>query len=282
DRETAKIAVEAALTGHLVFSTLHTNDAPGAVTRLAEMEVDPYLVASATVGVIAQRLLRRVCADCKEDYRPERSTLEYLGLMDKNQERLAESTIQYYRLRMDDEGMPIFTRGKGCESCNKTGYKNRIGVYEVMRMNDEIRDLVCKNATTAMVRLAAKQSGMIPLKDYSLRLVGQGLTTADEVVRVTLSDTSGEEKLCGKCRNPISDEFIKCPFCQHDLKVSCLRCGMLQQDGWQSCPKCGHSNIDTADEFCCHSCEAEIFGEWHTCPYCQAERPAAGFNAVNN
>ncbi|HNA74355.1 MAG TPA: ATPase, T2SS/T4P/T4SS family, partial [Candidatus Obscuribacter sp.] len=282
DRETAKIAVEAALTGHLVFTTLHTNDAPGAVTRLAEMEVDPYLVASATVGVIAQRLLRRVCADCKEDYRPERSTLEYLGLMDKNQERLAESTIQYYRLRMDDEGMPIFTRGKGCESCNKTGYKNRIGVYEVMRMNDEIRDLVCKNATTAMVRLAAKQSGMIPLKDYSLRLVGQGLTTADEVVRVTLSDTSGEEKLCGKCRNPISDEFIKCPFCQHDLKVSCLRCGMLQQDGWQSCPKCGHSNIDTADEFCCHSCEAEIFGEWHTCPYCQAERPAAGFNAVNN
>ncbi|MBN8659191.1 MAG: Flp pilus assembly complex ATPase component TadA [Candidatus Obscuribacter phosphatis] len=272
DRETAKIAVEAALTGHLVFTTLHTNDAPGAVTRLAEMEVDPYLVASATIGVIAQRLLRRVCNECREDYRPDRSTLEYLGLMDKHQERLADSTIQYYRLRVDQEGHAVFSRGRGCDACNRTGYKNRIGVFEVMKVNDEIRDLVCKNATTAMLRLAAKQSGMIPLKDYSIRLVGQGLTTADEVVRVTLSDTSGDEKLCGKCRNPISDEFIKCPFCQHDLKVSCLRCGMLQQEGWQSCPKCGRSNIEETDEFHCHCCSAEIFGEWHTCPYCQASR----------
>jgi type IV pilus assembly protein PilB len=276
DRETAKIAVEAALTGHLVFTTLHTNDAPGAVTRLAEMEVDPYLVASATIGVIAQRLLRRVCNECREDYRPDRSTLEYLGLMDKHQERLADSTIQYYRLRVDQEGQAIFSRGRGCDACNRTGYKNRIGVFEVMKVNDEIRDLVCKNATTAMLRLAAKQSGMIPLKDYSIRLVGQGLTTADEVVRVTLSDTSGDEKLCGKCRNPISDEFIKCPFCQHDLKVSCLRCGMLQQEGWQSCPKCGRSNIEETDEFHCHCCSAEIFGEWHTCPYCQASRSSGG------
>ena len=142
-----------------------------------------------------------------------------------------------------------------------------------MKVNDEIRDLVCKNATTAMVRLAAKQSGMVPLKDYSIRLVGEGLTTADEVVRVTLSDTSGEEKLCGKCRNPISDEFIKCPFCQNDLKVSCLRCGMLQQEDWQSCPKCGRSNLESDNEFCCGACDAEIFGDWHICPYCQTTRP---------
>ena len=272
DRETAKIAVEAALTGHLVFTTLHTNDAPGAITRLAEMEVDPYLVASATVGVVAQRLVRRICEECAEEYVPELSALRYLGLMDKHQEHLAESTIQYYKLRMGSNGMPIFRRGVGCEACNGTGYKNRIGVFEVMRMNDEIRDLVCKGATTAMIRLAAKQSGMIPLKDYSLRLVGQGLTTAEEVVRVTLADTSGEDKLCSKCRNPISDDFIKCPFCQHELKVSCRRCGTLQQEDWASCPKCGANKYEEAHESCCQSCSAEIVGDWVDCPYCMHSR----------
>ncbi|MBX3072653.1 Flp pilus assembly complex ATPase component TadA [Candidatus Obscuribacterales bacterium] len=276
DRETAKIAVEAALTGHLVFTTLHTNDAPGAITRLAEMEVDPYLVASATVGVVAQRLVRRICEDCAEEYVPEVSALRYLGLMDKQQEHLAESTIQYYKLRMGTNGMPIFRRGLGCEACNGTGYKNRIGVFEVMRMNDEIRDLVCKGATTAMIRLAAKQSGMIPLKDYSLRLVGQGLTTAEEVVRVTLADTSGEDKLCSKCRNPISDDFIKCPFCQHELKVSCRRCGTLQQEDWASCPKCGMNKYEEAHESCCQSCSAEIVGDWVDCPYCMHSKYSNG------
>src|SRR4030095_3013418 len=115
DRETAKIAVEAALTGHLVFTTLHTNDAPGAVTRLNEMEVDPFLTASATIGVVAQRLVRRNCPDCLEEYLPERQTLEYLGLLDKQQERIAESTSKYYRLQMNSKGWPLFRRGKGCE-----------------------------------------------------------------------------------------------------------------------------------------------------------------------
>lgn len=272
DRETAKIAVEAALTGHLVFTTLHTNDAPGAVTRLAEMEVDPYLVASATIGVIAQRLLRRICENCKEAYTPERSTLEYLGLLDKQQERLADSTIAYFRLQLNEDGWPIFYKGKGCDVCHNTGYKNRIGVFEVMRLNDEIRDLICKGSPTAMLRLAAKQSAMISLKDYSIRLVGQGHTSADEVVRVTLSDTSGEEKLCSRCRNPISDDFIKCPFCQHELKTSCSRCGTLQQEDWTSCPKCGVVKADLEREFCCKSCDAEIHGDWHVCPFCQTAR----------
>jgi type IV pilus assembly protein PilB len=272
DRETAKIAVEAALTGHLVFTTLHTNDAPGAVTRLAEMEVDPFLVASATVGVVAQRLVRRLCTECTEEYVPDSATLEYLGLMDKGQERLAESTLQYYRIKTNSEGKPLFHRGKGCEACNNTGYKNRIGVFEIMRMNDEIREMVSKGATTAMIRFAAKQSGMIPLKDYSLRLVGEGLTSADEVVRVTLTDQGGEDKLCSKCRNPVGDDFIKCPFCQHELKTSCMRCGTLQQDDWASCPKCGLSRADAALELSCRVCEAEVPGEWAVCPYCQTPR----------
>jgi len=276
DRETAKIAVEAALTGHLVFTTLHTNDAPGCITRLAEMEVDPYLVASATIGVIAQRLVRRVCPDCKMEYLPERTTLEYLGLLEKGQEQVPEPILQYYKLRVNETGWPIFHRGKGCETCNNTGYKDRIGVYEVMRLNDEIRELAAKGSTTAMIRFAAKQAGMVPLKDYSLRLVGEGLTTADEVVRVTLADTAGEDKLCTKCRNPIGDDFVKCPFCQHELKVSCVRCGTLQQDNWSSCPKCGLTKEEANQELCCSGCDAEIGGEWQSCPFCQTPRKFRG------
>ncbi len=267
DRETAKIAVEAALTGHLVFTTLHTNDAPGAITRLSEMEVDPYLVASASIGVIAQRLVRRVCKECVEEYVPDLATLRYLGLLDSQQEKLAESTIQYYRLRVNRSGLPVFKRGRGCEACNRTGYKARIGVFEVMRINDEIRELISKGSSTAMIRLAAKQTGMIPLKDYSIRLVGEGLTTADEVVRVTLTDTS-DDKLCNRCKNPISDDFIKCPFCQYDLKISCIRCGTLQEDQWASCPKCGLTKSEEATEFHCKICGAEMIGAWQECQFC--------------
>lgn len=268
DRETAKIAVEAALTGHLVLTTLHTNDAPGAITRLSEMEVDPYLVASATIGVIAQRLLRHICEDCAHDYVPELATLRYLGLLDKDAEHIAASTVAYYKMKLNESNMPVFRQAKGCENCNGTGYKNRIGVFEVMRLNDDIRELICKGSPTAMIRLAAKQSGMVPLKDYSIRLVAQGKTTVEEVVRVTLADSSGDDKLCSKCRNPISDDFVKCPFCQHELKVSCLRCGTLQKEDWSSCPKCGLTAAEASDELSCSVCNAEILGGWSDCPYC--------------
>jgi type IV pilus assembly protein PilB len=272
DRETAKIAVEAALTGHLVFTTLHTNDAPGAVTRLNEMEVDPFLTASATLGVVAQRLVRRICPDCKEQYLPEASTVEFLGLKDKAQDAVAESMRTYYKLELNQKNWPIFYRGKGCETCNDTGYKGRVGVYEVMRINDEIRELISGGATVSMIRFAAKQAGMIPLKDYSLRLVGQGLTTADEVIRVTLSDTGGQDRLCSKCRNPVGEDFVKCPFCQHDLKITCTRCGAWQEEDWASCPKCGMTKEESAMEKHCCNCEAMVQGEWAICPYCQTPR----------
>lgn len=272
DRETAKIAVEAALTGHLVLTTLHTNDAPGAITRLAEMEVDPYLIASATIGVIAQRLVRKICSNCIESYVPDQSALRYLGLIESEDDILSDSMIQYYKLEVNEEGKPVFHRGTGCEACNNTGYKGRIGVFEVMKVNDDIRELIGKGAPTAKIRLTAKQSGMIPLKDYSIRLVGQGQTTTDEVVRVTLADSSGEDKLCGKCRNPISEDFVKCPFCQHDLKVSCKRCGTLQNESWTSCPKCGHDNTKESHEQSCGNCQAEIFGTWTECPYCMTPK----------
>ena len=272
DKETAKIAVEAALTGHLVFTTLHTNDAPGAVTRLEEMEVEPFLISSATIGIVAQRLVRKVCADCKEEYLPERSLLEYLGLMDRSMEVLADTTVAFYRFKLNDKGWPIFYRGKGCDSCFNGGYRGRVGCYEVMRLNDELRDLISKGVSTAMLRFAAKQAGMVPLKEYSLRLVGLGLTTPEECIRVTISDTSGGEKLCTKCRNPIGDDFVKCPFCQHELKRSCTRCGTLQDDAWSSCAKCGLSKDEAQLDHVCPGCDAEVFGSWSRCPYCQAER----------
>ncbi len=272
DKETAKIAVEAALTGHLVFTTLHTNDAPGAITRLHEMEVEPFLISSATIGVVAQRLVRRICGECKEDYTPDKNLLVYLGLMSQNQDALADATTSFYRFRLNDKGWPIFSRGKGCENCAGSGYRGRVGCYEVMRMNDELRDLVSKNSSTAMIRFAAKQSGMIPLKEYSLRLVGEGLTTPEECIRVTISDTGGEDTLCPKCRNPIGDDFIKCPFCQHELKVSCSRCGTLQEESWSACAKCGLSKEEAKLDHVCGGCEAEVFGVWTRCPYCQSER----------
>lgn len=272
DKETAKIAVEAALTGHLVFTTLHTNDAPGAITRLGEMEVEPFLISSATIGVVAQRLVRKICADCKEEYLPDKNLLVYLGLMASHQETLADATIKFYRFNVNDKGWPIFMRGKGCETCAGSGYRGRVGCYEVMRMNDELRDLVSKDSSTAMIRFAAKQSGMIPLKEYSLRLVGEGLTTPEECIRVTISDTGGEDTLCPKCRNPIGDDFIKCPFCQHELKVSCTRCGTLQEESWSACAKCGLSKEEAKLDHVCGGCEAEVFGVWTRCPYCQCER----------
>jgi type IV pilus assembly protein PilB len=163
DHETAKIAIEAALTGHLVFTTLHTNDAPGAVTRLEEMEIEPFLISSATIGIIAQRLVRRICNDCKGPYAPQRSLLEYLHLLDKDQENLAEATIQFYHFKLDENGWPIFYKGKGCEKCNGSGYRGRVGCYEVMRLNDEIRQLIAKGSPTAVIRYAAKAAGMVPL-----------------------------------------------------------------------------------------------------------------------
>ena len=113
---------------------------------------------------------------------------------------------------------------------------------------------------------------MIPLKEYSLRLVGAGLTTAEECIRVTISDTGGEDKLCPKCRNPIGDDFIRCPFCQHELKVSCVRCGTLQEDTWAACAKCGLSREEAKLDHVCQCCQAEVFGIWMRCPYCQQER----------
>jgi type IV pilus assembly protein PilB len=164
DKETAKIAVEAALTGHLVFTTLHTNDAAGAFTRLGEMGIEPFLMSSSTIGVIAQRLTRRLCQSCKESYQPDELSLKYMGIP-------ADRQLTFYRQ-------------KGCDKCSFTGYKGRVGVYEVLRMNAELRRLVAQGGKSEEIAHLGILNGMMTLKDYSVWLLENGWTTMDEILQV--------------------------------------------------------------------------------------------------
>jgi type IV pilus assembly protein PilB len=164
DKETAHIAVEAALTGHLVFTTLHTNDAAGAFTRLGEMGIEPFLMSSSTIGIIAQRLTKRLCQHCKEPYTPDEIALKYMGLP-------ANSGHTFYRQ-------------KGCDQCSFSGYKGRVGVYEVLRMNSALRKVVVQGGKSEEIAALAVQNGMKTLKDYSVWLLEKGMTTMEEVLQV--------------------------------------------------------------------------------------------------
>lgn len=167
DSETAKIAVQAALTGHLVFSTLHTNDSAGALARLVEMGVEPFLAASALLGVLAQRLVRTICPHCRESYEPDVQILQQL---------------------FEDQSLPeevVFYRGRGCEKCMQIGYLGRTGLYELLEVTDAIRHLVTTNADASTIRRQAQQQGMKALRVAGLEKVLSGETTIEEVLRVT-------------------------------------------------------------------------------------------------
>ena len=170
DFETAEIAVKAALTGHLVLSTLHTNDAPSTINRLLDMRVEPFLVASAINLILAQRLVRRICTECKEEYPVSPQALMDIGVPE------AEA-----------DGLTCY-RGKGCEFCNGTGYKGRIALYEVMPMYEEIRELVLAGASAIDIKRMAMQLGMKTLRQSGLTKIKEGITTLEEVARVTMAD----------------------------------------------------------------------------------------------
>jgi type IV pilus assembly protein PilB len=165
DQETAKIAIESALTGHLVLSTLHTNDAPGAVTRLTEMGVEPFLVSSSVDCVLGQRLARKLCSDCKEEYKPARQVLLDGGYREDN---LPETLF----------------KAKGCRKCGNTGYRGRMGVHEVMLMSEEISRLTVEEATAEEIKKVATQQGMLTLREDGLEKARMGLTSIEEIVRV--------------------------------------------------------------------------------------------------
>jgi type IV pilus assembly protein PilB len=166
DQETGMIAIEAALTGHLVLATLHTNDAPGAITRLMDMGIESFLIASAVVGVLAQRLLRLICPKCKEVYSPPRDAVKRLGM------------------NVDDSAEVTFSRGRGCDQCKNTGYKGRIGIFELMPITDKIRDLILAKSSSYAVREAAVEAGMKSLREDAMEKILLGLTSLEESLRV--------------------------------------------------------------------------------------------------
>ena len=170
DRETAEIAVQASLTGHLVFSTLHTNDAPSTITRLRDMGIPEFLITATLQAILAQRLVRKVCTECRVTYQP-------------TEEQLAELD-----LTRNDVAGKSFYQGAGCAHCNNTGYKGRTAIHEFLTMNDEIRDLILKDSSVSKIREAAQRNGMISLRDAGLEKVFQGATTIEEVVRETVLD----------------------------------------------------------------------------------------------
>ncbi len=166
DSETAQIAIEAALTGHLVLSTLHTNDAPGAISRLVEMGIEPFLVASAITCVQAQRLARRLCKECKEEYTPDKKFLETIGFP------------------LEKGKVPTLYRPKGCKKCGNTGYKGRMGLYEIMLTNEEIQKLAVARATAEEIKKAALANGMTTLKQDGFKKALLGITSIEEILRV--------------------------------------------------------------------------------------------------
>ncbi|RMG08453.1 MAG: type II secretion system protein GspE, partial [Acidobacteria bacterium] len=168
DFETAEIAIKAALTGHLVLSTLHTNDAPSTVSRLVNMGIEPYLVATSVNLIQAQRLIRRICKECKEEVHTPVEALIDIGFSEEE----ARSIKTY--------------RGRGCEVCNNTGYKGRIGLYEVMEINDELRELIIIGATVMDIRKKAIEMGMITLRESGLYKIREGITTLEEVAKETV------------------------------------------------------------------------------------------------
>jgi general secretion pathway protein E len=171
DQETAEIAIQAALTGHLVFSTLHTNDSFGAMTRLLDMGIEPFLVSSSVIAVMAQRLVRRVCGSCREEYQPSREELEEIGIAPHHM-----------------AGHTVYKPGPGCPQCKRTGYRGRTGIHELLVVDDEIRALVMKSADAAAIRRAATARGMTTLREDGADKVLQGITTVEEVLRVTQED----------------------------------------------------------------------------------------------
>ncbi len=216
DPETAQIAVQAAQTGHLVLSTLHTNDSVATLARLADLGIEASMIASSLNLILAQRLVRRICARCAQPYEPERTALEMLKLTT----------------------LPItFRRGVGCAACRKLGYAGREAVFEVMPITPAMAKLIENKASESVLRHQARQDGLAPLGEQATRKVGEGVTTVEEVLRVV--DIGLEANRCPTCDRQVEDTFAVCPHCSTPLRTRCLSCNTALQKEWTTCPYCG-------------------------------------------
>jgi type IV pilus assembly protein PilB len=218
DADTAEIALQASLTGHLVLSTLHTNDAPSAVTRLIDIGLAPYMIASSVIGVVAQRLVRMICPECKEEYVPNPELLGRLGL--------------------DSKTLPFkFYRGAGCSKCGNLGLKGRTVIEEVMVMSRKIRDLTQTSASGDEVREAAMATGMTTLGVSGLSKIEKGITTIDEVLKA-VQQKEELTTICPYCGRGVSLDFKDCPYCKKPLVPTCASCERIVQPEWVVCPYC--------------------------------------------
>jgi type II secretory ATPase GspE/PulE/Tfp pilus assembly ATPase PilB-like protein/RNA polymerase subunit RPABC4/transcription elongation factor Spt4 len=219
DFETAEVALHAALTGHLVFSTLHTNGSVASITRLRDMGVKSYVISEALIGIVAQRLVRCICEHCRVDDDPDEGILHSLKLNIKSLDFKPQ-------------------KGTGCASCDQTGYKGRIGIFEVFQIVGELKRMVYQGATEAELLAAARMAGMTTLLEDGLVKVKSGITTFEEVIRVL-----GEQNIagiqCPHCSIHLEERFGFCPFCGGTITLRCIECSKLLTSGWKNCPDCG-------------------------------------------
>ncbi|MBW2066632.1 MAG: Flp pilus assembly complex ATPase component TadA [Deltaproteobacteria bacterium] len=226
DMETAEIALQASMTGHLVLATLHTNDAPSAITRLADIGLAPYLISSSLLGIIAQRLVRKICPECKEEYKPNLDLLARIGL--------------------DKRELPFkFYRGAGCSRCNGAGFKGRTIIEEVMPVGRQIRELIQTGASTDQLRDAAMATGMSTLGQSGLKLIENGVTTIDEVLKA-VQDKEELTSVCPHCGKAVNLDFKDCPYCKKPLLLTCENCGRITQPEWVVCPYCRSELVKSA------------------------------------
>jgi type IV pilus assembly protein PilB len=228
DKETAQIAFRASVTGHLVLSTVHTNDAAGAVTRLIDLGLEPFMVASSLISVVSMRLVRTLCPKCRESYEVPASNLNRLGAP------VVDSTLVQ------------LSRGRGCPHCRETGYQGRTGIFEMLEVTDSIRQLINQGAPDALIRHAAIEGGMRSIGEDGLRKVMAGVTTLDEVTRVVYL-VEAETRICPTCHTVCAREFDYCPSCGDYVGEHCEGCHRRVHPQWAFCPACGEPTRAYAD-----------------------------------
>jgi type II secretory ATPase GspE/PulE/Tfp pilus assembly ATPase PilB-like protein/FixJ family two-component response regulator/RNA polymerase subunit RPABC4/transcription elongation factor Spt4 len=219
DFETAEVAFHASLTGHLVLSTLHTNSAIASITRLLDMGVKSYVIADALIGIIAQRLVRRICPHCRSDDHPPEHVLHALRIY-------------------NGDGIKA-QKGVGCRKCNNSGYKGRVGLFEIFLVDSEMRRMMRGNASEGELMRTARQSGMTTLLEDAVRKINAGMTTCEEVLRV-FGPQNTVEIPCGSCSRILEERYPFCPYCGASVTRMCQKCGKFMGDDWRFCPHCRH------------------------------------------
>jgi len=220
DKETAQIAFRASVTGHLVLSTVHTNDAAGAVTRLIDLGLEPFMVASSLVGVVSVRLVRKLCPRCKEPY------------------EAGAASLNRFAPTHGDKGTVTLYRARGCKHCNDHGYHGRTGIFEVLDVNDSVRGLVISNSSDHAIRQAAIENGMRSIGEDGLKKVLAGETTLDEVTRAVYLEEQAA-KFCPSCRTVLVQEYAYCTKCGEFVGEHCESCRRRFSPEWAFCPFCG-------------------------------------------